>query len=92
MKQALSIMLARAGLTSAAELLEMATNRHEEIAALKSAVWAIDGAVLMLRRHARALQHTSASFEAGQLCALVGDVAKRLRELSEKEAEGVAAH
>lgn len=84
MKQSLAIMLARAGLTSVADLVEKATNRAEEIAALQCGEWAIDGALLMLRRHSRALQHTSAAFERGQLRALSADIAKRIRELTKK--------
>lgn len=92
MRQSLAIMLARAGLTSVAELLEKAANRGEEIAALQSAEWAIDGALLMLRRHSRALQHTSAAFERGQLRGLADDIAKRLRELTDTEGRRAAAH
>jgi hypothetical protein len=81
----LCIQLAASGLTFAAESLENADDRPAEIQAIKLALAGIEGARLMLRRHARALQHTSAAFECGQLRGLEDDLTKRLTELTARE-------
>lgn len=90
----LCIQLAASGLTFAAETLENAERPEEEIQSIKLALAGIEGALLMLRRHHRALQHTSAAFERGQLKGLEEDLAKRLAELltPKRQEHADAAH
>jgi hypothetical protein len=88
----LCIMLAGAGFSGAAQILERAEDARAEREAISIALATIEGAQLTLRKHAKALMNTSAAWERGQLKGLEEDLVKRLGELVTREERHVAAH
>jgi hypothetical protein len=85
-------MLAGAGFHGAAQILERAEDARAEREAIAIALATLEGAQITLRKHQKALLHTSAAFERGQLKGLEEDLVKRLGELVTREARHAAAH
>lgn len=81
---AITHALAAHGFGAAARELGAARDSATEMFALRLALATIDGAAYMLRVHARALRHTGADFERGQLRALEEMIVQRLGELQRR--------